>query len=168
MVNNATPHHTQLANQLSNQTCAVNWLHNNTCGMKGLQETGHLNASLRHNASLIFKLVKDEGQKKRFYCCKKKKLQIRMSSSCCLPPAHFTKFCTLTAFTFTHRGCTTAVSSFFHLKVISLGGWRFPIEASVSRRFSGGGGCRIAFCSCLALFGRGRWKTAPQTPALLF
>lgn len=116
--------------------------------MKGLQETGHLNASLRHNASFIFNLVKMRDQKS-FYCCKKKKknIQIRMSSSCCLPPAHFTKFCTMTAFTFTHRGCfqlcTTAVSSFFYLKVISLRGWRFPIEASVSRRFWGGGQNRI-------------------------
>lgn len=73
VVNNASPHHTQLANQLSNQTCAVNWLHNNTCGMKGLQETGHLNASLRHNASLIFKLVKDEGQKRASIAAEKKK-----------------------------------------------------------------------------------------------
>lgn len=40
--------------------------------MKGLKETGHLNASLRHKASLIFNLVKMRDQKS-FYCCKKNK-----------------------------------------------------------------------------------------------
>lgn len=117
---------------------------------------------------LLFNLVKMRDEKS-FYCCKKKKkknpnqneFKLLSTTGALHQVLHYDRF---------HFHSSSLFPALHNCRLVFL-----LLESHFSRwvevsdrsfglsQVSGGG--RIAFCSCLALLGQCRWKTAPQTPA---